>query len=94
MTVPSKPAVVVAEAEVRAQLAERHRVEHEVHRVEHPAELGGREHAPLLARDCAVPGQGTDIRTRCGHRVSHLVLPANTKSVLAPLLPSTVTIWV
>ena len=47
--VASSPAVVVVEPEVRPELAERHGVEQEVHGVEHPAELGGQQHAPLLA---------------------------------------------
>ena len=46
---------VVAESEVHAQLADGHGVEHEVHGVEHPAELRGQQHAPLLARDRAIP---------------------------------------
>ena len=56
VTVPSMPAVCVVELEVAAQLPDRHGVEHEVHGVEHPAELRRQEDAPLLARDRAVPG--------------------------------------
>jgi hypothetical protein len=52
------PAVSSAELEVGAQLPDRHGVEHEVHGVEHPAELRREQHAPLLARDGAVPRDG------------------------------------
>ena len=47
---------VVAKLEVAAQLPDRHGVEHEIHGVEHPAQLGSQEHAPLFARDRAIPG--------------------------------------
>ena len=56
---------VVAEAEVHAQLADGHGVEHEIHGVEHPAELRGQQHAPLLARDRAVPRNVSAHRRRC-----------------------------
>ena len=60
----------VVELEVRAQLAERHRVQHEVHRVEHPADLRGREHAPLLGRDRAIPAAWRRLRFG-GDRLRH-----------------------
>ena len=64
VTVPSMPGHVVAEPEVAAQLADRHGVEHEVHGVEHPAELRGGQHAPLLARDRAIPRARSSVRRR------------------------------
>jgi hypothetical protein len=56
---------VVTEAEVGAQLSDGHGVEHEIHGVEHPAELRRQQDAPLFARDGAVP------RNRNGGGRSH-----------------------
>ena len=56
---------VVAEAEVHAQLTDGHGVEHEIHGVEHPAELRGQQHTPLLSRDRAVPRNVSAHRRRC-----------------------------
>src|SRR5690606_10681310 len=50
----------LVEAELGADRAEGERVQHHVHRVEHPAEPGGDERAPRLRFDLAPPG-------RCAH---------------------------
>ena len=49
----------VVDVEIGSQLADGHGVEHEVHRVEHPASFGGGEHAPLVCGDRAYPRYGS-----------------------------------
>ncbi len=70
---------VVPEPEVHPELPNRHGVEHEVHGVEHPAELRGEQHAPLLARDGAIPrhavGGGYGARPRWRNWMTSRLLP-------------------
>jgi hypothetical protein len=57
----------VVESEMDLQLVERDGIEHEVHGVEHPAELRRRQDAPLLACDRPVPGDRRRGRERRVH---------------------------